>query len=217
MRRAWILIALTVALLSAVLSTGASAGTSAPRGVLTKVEYQELLASYKAMKQAGKQHGTPTHVARHTCRALTDATKLTAAERGECQASLIYTYWFFAFPYAMQQCAKGATAARRVRCALTSVGVFQKAVLAFIRTNAASTRATAPRHFSKRCLEYLIFTPQQARTTTALAAGLKRYARALRSGNTSAVTGAGNRINSDLVASRQAMSFNISLSVCRHQ
>jgi hypothetical protein len=215
MRRAWVLIAL-VALLSAALSAGALAGT-APRGVLTKIEYQELLASFKAMKQVGGQHGTPTYVARHTCRALTDASALTAAERGECQASVIYTYRFFAFPYAIELCDKEATSSGQARCALGAVSAFEKAVRAFIRTNAASTRAVGPRHFSKRCLEYLIFTPQQARATAALGAGLARYARAIRSGNASAVTGAGNHINSDLVSSRQAMSLNISLSVCRHQ
>jgi hypothetical protein len=215
-RRTGIIIALTAALLSAALSTGALAGTL-PRGILTKVEYQELLASYKAMKQAGRQHGTPTYVARHTCRALTNATSLTAAERGECEASLIYTYRFFAFPYAIARCDKVTAASRRARCALGAVSLFGKAVRAFIRANAASSRAAGPRHFSRRCLDYLIFTPQQARTTTALGAGLVRYARAIRSGNASAVTNAGNRVNSDLVASRQAMSFNISLSVCRHQ
>lgn len=216
MRRTVILITLTAALLCAAVASGA-AKTAPPRGVLTKVEYRELLASFEAIKHAGKTHGTLTYVARHTCRALTNATALTAAERGECEASLIYTYNFFAFPYAIEHCAKAATTAGRARCALAAINIFGKSVRAFIRTNAISTRAANPRHFAHRCLEYLLFTRAQAQTTQALAAGLRRYARAIRSGNAGRVTNTDNRLNADLVSSRQAMSFNISLSVCRHQ
>ena len=216
MRRTAILIVLAAALTGAGVASGAT-NTAPPRGVLTKVEYQELHASFEAMKTAGKTHGTLTYVARHTCRALTNATALTGAEHGECEASLIYTYEFYAFPYAVQHCAKDPSTTARRRCTLGAVNTFQDSVRAFIRTNAASTRAANPRHFAHRCLQYLLFTRPQAQTTNALSIGLQRYARAIRSGNAARVTNAGNRLNADLVSSRQAMSFNISLSVCRHQ
>lgn len=216
MRRTIIPIALAVTLLSATVASGAAV-TTPPRGVLTKVEYHELYASFEAMKHAGRTRGTLTHIARYTCRALTSTTPLTAAEHGECEASLIYSYDFYAFPYAIQSCSKAATAGVRSRCAVRAIGSFERSVRAFIRTNAASTRAAAPRHFTHRCLEYLLFTRPQAQTTHALLTGLERYGQALRHGNASAVTRAGDRLNADFVASRQAMSFNISVSVCRHQ
>lgn len=221
MRRIGILIALATSLLSATLAASAAASAppapTAPRGVLTKVEYNELYASFEALKHLSKTHGTLTYVARHTCAALTDATRLTTAERAECEASIIYSYEFVAFPYALQRCAKRPTAPGRTGCALNATNAFQRSVRAFIRTNAASVSATNPRHFSKRCLAYLVFTPQQARATAALSAGLKRYARAVRSGSAGAVTSAGNRLDSDMVNQRQAMSLNITVNVCRHQ
>jgi hypothetical protein len=216
MRRTIILIALAVTLLCATVASGAGV-TAPPRGVLTKVEYQELHASFEAMKHAGKTHGTLTHIARYTCRALTNATPLTAAEHGECEASLIYSFEFYAFPYAIENCSKATTAGARSRCALHAINTFERSVRAFIRTNAASTRAADPRHFTHKCLEYLLFTRPQAQTTHALWTALERYSRAVRHGNATTVTDAGNRLDADLVASRQAMSFNISVSVCRHQ
>lgn len=215
MRRTVILIALAASLLCSAVASGA-AKTSPPRGVLTKVEYSELHASFEATKHAAKTHGTLTQIARQACRALTRATPLTAAEHDECQASLIFSYEFYAFPYAIEGCTKGVTAAARAHCSLRAADAFQRSVRAFIRTNAASTRAANPRHFSHRCLEYLLFTGPQAHTTRALSIGLRRYARAIRSGNSTKVTNAGNRLNADMVSSRQAMSFNISPGVCRH-
>ena len=211
-----VLIAIVATLFCATLAAGASA-SAPPRGVLTKVEYNELHASFEAMKHAGKTHGTLTHIARHTCRALTNASRLTSAEHAECEASIIYSYEFFAFPYALEQCAKRSTATARSRCVLRATNAFQKSVRAFIRTDAASVRATNPRHFTRKCLAYLVFTPQQARATRALSAGLRHYAHAIRSGSAGKLTAAGNRLNNDLVNQRQAMSLNISVSVCRHQ
>jgi hypothetical protein len=230
MRRIGILIVLLASLLSATLAASVTAGTTLaasataspaasapPRGVLTKVEYRELYASFEAMKHVGKARGTLMYVARHTCRALTNVSRLTSAERAECEASIIYSYEFFAFPYAVQQCAKRSTVPARTRCALNATSAFEKSVRALIRRNAASVSATNPRHFTRKCLAYLVFTPQQARATAALSAGLRRYARAVRGGKAGAITSAGNRLNSDLVNQRQAMSLNISVSVCRHE
>jgi hypothetical protein len=216
MRRAAIVSSMVVALLAIAIGQSA-ASTPVPRGVLTRTEYSELRAVYEAMKLSGRQRGTPTYIARHTCRYLTNASRLTSAERGECEASLIFTYRFFAFPYAAEHCGKAPTFAGRRRCLLPAVGLFAQSVNAFIRTNSASVRAVAQRHFTRRCLEYLIFTPEQARTTKALANGLHRYAVAVRLGSGSALTTAGNRVDSELVASRQAMSLSISPSACRHQ
>jgi hypothetical protein len=216
-RRAVILIALTVGLMTGAVATGAAATTPPPRGVLTKVEYTQLYAAFKGMKKVAKERGTPTHVARLTCRVLTNVSPLTSAERAECEASLIYSVRFFVFPYQVQHCEKVAATAARVRCVLFALGGFEKATRAFIRTNAASVRATNPRHFSHRCLDYLIFTPAQLRTTTALARGLKHYAAAVRTGSAGAISSAGTRLDSEIVASRQAMSLAITPSVCRHQ
>jgi len=215
MRRVAIVSSMLVALLA--IAGESAAAAPAPRGVLTKIEYSELRAAYEALKHVGGQRGTPTYLARHTCRYLTNASRLTSAERGECQASLIFTYRFFAFPYAAAHCDKAPTFAGRRRCLLPAVALFAQSVNAFIRTNSASVRAVTPRHFTRKCLEYLIFTPQQAQTTRALANGLQRYTRALRLGSAGAITTAGNRINSEMVASRQAMSLSIGLNVCPHQ
>lgn len=206
-----------MALLTGALASSATAASAPPRGVLTKVEYQQLNAAYKGLKQAGKERGTPTHVARHTCRVLTNVSRLMSAERAECEASLIFSYNFFVFPYLVQHCEKDSTTTARVRCVLAALNTFGKATRAFIRTNAASVRAAEPRHFTRRCLNYLIFTRPQARTTTALAHGLKRYAAAIRAGSSGAVSSAGTRLDSELVASRQANSFAITPSACRHQ
>ena len=216
-RRGVILISLSVAVLTSALATSATAASAPPRGVLTKVEYEQLNASYKAIKQAGKQRGTPTHVARHACRPLTNVSRLMSAEHAECEASLIFSYNFFVFPYLVQHCEKGSTTTARVRCVLAALNSFGKAARAFIRTNAASVRAADPRHFTRRCLDYLIFTPQQAKTTRALAHGLTRYAAAIRAGSSGPISSAGTRLDSELVASRQAMSFPITPSACPHQ
>jgi hypothetical protein len=216
MRRTAILVALTAALLSLALSAAAAA-SSPPRGVLTKIEYRELEASFRAMKHVAKEGGTPTHIARHTCRALTNATRLTAAEHAECEASLIFTYRFFTFPYEAEHCQKRPTSAGEIRCTLAAVKRFEKAVRVFIRTDAASTRAADPRGFTRRCLNYLIFTRQQARTTKALATGLQHLARAIRLGSATALTSATNRVDSEMVASRQAMSFAITVDACPHE
>lgn len=215
-RRTAILIVLTAAFLSLALCAGAAAG-SPPHGLLTKVEYLEFHAVDDTLKHAGTERGTPTHVARHACRVITDVSRLTSAEHVECEASLIFSYRFFAFPYEAQQCQKRSTNPGKSRCILGAVNSFEKAVRAFIRTNAGSARAADPRGFTRRCLDYLIFTQQQARTTTALATGLQRYARAIRLGDVQALTSATNRLDSEMVASRQAMSFVTSVKACPHE
>ena len=97
MRRVAIVSTMLVALLAIAVGQSAAAAP-APRGVLTKTEYSELRAAYEALKHVEGQRGTPTYLARHNCRYLTNASRLTSAERGECEASLIFTYRFFAFP-----------------------------------------------------------------------------------------------------------------------
>jgi hypothetical protein len=212
-RRTVILI-LTAAL---VVALPVSASASAPpRGVLTGVEYKEFLALQKAERKKPKSRNLAV-IARQTCKSLTNVSRLTSTQHAECEASLIYSYEFVAFPYAVEQCAKLSTTPERSRCALTAITGFEKSVRAFIRTNVASTSAADPRHFTHRCLEYLLFTKQQAQATNRLSAGLTRYARALRRGSAGTVTAAGTKLDSDLVSSRQAMSFNISVSVCRHE
>jgi hypothetical protein len=205
----------TIAIAIMALPAGAAA-SAPPRGVLTGVEYHEFLALQKAERQKPKSHNLAV-IARQTCRSLTNVSRLTSTQHAECEASLIYSYEFFAFPYAVEQCAKLSATPARSRCALSALSGFEKSVRAFIRTNAASTRAADPRHFTRRCLEYLLFTKQQAEATNRLSAGLTRYARAVRGGSAGVITAAGTRLDSDLVGSRQAMSFNISVSACRHE
>jgi UrcA family protein len=212
-RRTVILI-LTAAL---VVALPVSAAASAPpRGVLTAVEYKEFLALQKAERQKPKSRNLAV-IARQTCKSLTNVSRLTSTQHAECEASLIYSFEFFAFPYAIQQCEKLSATAQQSSCALTAIDGFKKSVRAFIRTNAASTRAADPRHFTRRCLDYLLFTKRQAQATNRLSAGLTRYARAIRGGSGGVITAAGTRLDSDLVSSRQAMSLTISVSACRHE
>jgi hypothetical protein len=213
LRRTAILILTAFLLVALPVSASASAS---PRGVLSSVEYNELLGVQKAEKKKPKSHNL-TVIARQTCKSLTHVSRLTTTQHAECEASLIYSFEFFEFPYAVQECAKASTTPAQLKCVLAAVTPFEKSVRAFIRTNAASARAADPRHFTRRCLDYLLFTRQQAQATNRLAAGLRRYARAAKSGNSGTTTAAGNRLDSDLVSSRQAMSLNISVSVCRRQ
>jgi hypothetical protein len=213
-RRTAILILTAFVLVALPLS--AAAASAPPRGVLTSVEYNEFLALQKAERKKPTSRNLAV-IARQTCESLTNVSRLATTQHAECEASLIYSFEFFAFPYAVDQCAKVATAPGRVKCVLGAITPFEKSVRAFIRTNGASTKAADPRHFTRRCLDYLLFTRTQAQATHRLAAGLKRYASAIRGGDTSVVTAAGNRLDSDLVSSRQAMSLNITVSVCRHQ
>jgi hypothetical protein len=213
MRRIAFLIA--TAILIVALPAGAAA-SAPPRGVLSGVEYNEFLAVQKAERERPKSHNLAV-IARQTCKSLTSLSRLTSTQHAECEASLIYSYEFFAFPDAVEECAKLSTTPEQSSCALNATNIFKKSVRAFIRTNAASTRAADPRHFTRRCLDYLLFTKQQAQATNRLSAGLTRYARAVRDGSAGPITAAGTRLDSDLVSSRQAMSFNISVSACRHQ
>jgi hypothetical protein len=220
-RRTAILILTTLVVVVLPVSTAASTAASAPasappRGVLSSVEYKELSAVQKAERKKPESHNLAV-IARQTCKSLTNVSRLTTAQHAECEASLIYSYEFYAFPYALEQCGKVSTTPGPVACVLDATTSFEKSVRAFIRTNAASVKATDPRHFTQRCLDYLVFTRQQAQTTNRLVAGLRRYTRAIRGGKAGAITNAGNRIDSDLVSSKQAMSLNISVSVCRHQ
>jgi hypothetical protein len=208
-------IAFLIAIAIIALPAGAAASTP-PRGTLTGVEYKEFLALQKAERQKPKSHNLAV-IARQTCKSLTNVSRLTSTQHAECEASLIYSYEFFAFPYAVEQCAKLSTTPERSRCALSALSGFEQSVRAFIRTNAASTRAADPRHFTRRCLDYLLFTKQQAQATNRLSAGLRRYTRAVRGGSAGAITAAGTRLDSDLVSSRQAMSLNVSVSACRHE
>jgi len=203
------------AILIVALAPGAAA-SAPPRGVLSGVEYNEFLAVQKAEREKPKSHNLAV-IARQTCKSLTNVSRLTSTQHAECEASLIYSYEFFAFPYALEQCPKLSTTPEQSRCALSATNLFERSVRAFIRTNAASTRAADPRHFTRRCLEYLLFTKHQAQATNRLSAGLTRYARAVRDGSAGPITAAGTRLDSDLVSSRQAMSLNINVSACRHQ
>jgi hypothetical protein len=205
---------LATAILIVAVPAGAAA-SAPPRGVLSSVEYKELSAVQKAERKKPKSHNL-TVIARQTCKALTNVSRLTATQHAECEASLIYTYEFVAYPYEVQDCAKLSTTSEQSSCTLSATNLFKASVRAFIRTNTASTRAADSRHFTRRCLDYLLFTRQQARATNRLSAGLTRYARAVRAGNAGAITAADTRLDSDLVSSRQAMSLNISVSACRH-
>jgi hypothetical protein len=209
-------IAFLVATAVLVVAVPAGAAVSAPpRGVLSSVEYNELAAVVKAERKKPKSHNLAV-IARQTCKSLTNVSRLTATQHAECEASLIYSYEFVAFPYEVQECAKLSTTSEQSSCTLNATDLFKASVRAFIRTNTASTRAADPRHFTRRCLDYLLFTRQQARATNRLSAGLTRYARAVRAGSAGAITAADTHLDSDLVSSRQAMSLNISVSVCRH-
>jgi hypothetical protein len=210
-------IAFLVATAILILALPAGAAVSAPpRGVLSSVEYKELSAVQKAERKKPKSHNLAV-IARQTCKSLTNVSRLTSTQHAECEASLIYSYEFVAFPYELQQCAKLSTTPEQSSCALSATNLFKTSVRAFISTNTASRRAADPRHFTRRCLDYLLFTKQQAQATNRLSAGLTRYARAVRDGSAGAITAADTRLDSDLVGSRQAMSLNISVSACRHQ
>jgi hypothetical protein len=209
-------IALLVATAILIMALPAGAAASAPpRGALSSVEYKELSAVQKAERKKPKSHNLAV-IARQTCKSLTNVSRLTSTQHAECEASLIYSYEFVAFPDEIQECAKLSTAPEQSSCALSATNLFKTAVRAFIRTNAASTRAADPRHFTRRCLDYLLFTKQQAQATNRLSAGLTGYAGAVRNGSAGPITAADTRLDSDLVSSRQAMSLNISVSACRH-
>src|SRR5579875_3212419 len=169
MRRIALLLALAAALVTAAVAQAAT--SSAPRGRLTKVEYREFVALQRAEKQRPTSRNLAV-IARHTCRSLTNVSRLMSTQHAECEASLIYSVEFVAFPYALSDCGKLTTPAQQARCELPAVGTFERAVRAFITTNAASSRAAAPRHFPRRCLAYLLFTKRQATATRHLAAGL---------------------------------------------
>jgi hypothetical protein len=205
----------TTAILIVALPAAAAASAT-PRGVLSGAEYKEFLTVQKAERKKPKSHNLAV-IARQTCKSLTNVSRLTSTQHAECEASLIYSYEFVAFPYALEQCPKLSTAPDQSSCLLSSTNLFENAVRAFIRTNAASTRSADPRHFTRRCLDYLLFTKQQAKATDRLSAGLTRYARAVRGESAGTITAAGTRLDSDLVGSRQAMSLNITVSACRHQ
>lgn len=207
---------LTVTAIFVAALAASALASPPPRGALSKVEYNEFLALQRAERKKPTSRNLAV-IARQTCRSLTNVTRLTATQHAECEASLIYSYAFFAFPYEVGLCAKDTTTPQQDKCLLSATNSFEASVRAFISTNAASTRAADARHLPRRCLEYLLFTRQQAQATNRLAAGLKRYARAVRAGNSAAIAAADTKLDSDLVGSRQAMSLNITVSVCAHQ
>src|SRR5579875_2491046 len=203
MRRIALLLALAAALVTAAVAQAAT--SSAPRGRLTKVEYRDFVALQRAEKQRPTSRNL-TVIARHTCRSLTNVSRLLTTQHAECEASVVYSVEFAAFPYAVEDCDKLTTTAQQARCELPAVRTFEASVRAFISTNAASIRAATPRHLPRRCLAYLLFTKPQARATRRLWAGLRRYASALKAGNAGSIATANTRLDADLVSSKQAMS-----------
>lgn len=215
MNRTRIRLALAAVLLAAAL-TSTAAASSPPRGVLSKVEYQELHATDVATKQASLLHGTPTHIARSVCRALTGATRLTAAEHQECEASLIFFYRFYAFLPGLTKCLKLSTVPARISCTGGQVHVLQEATATFIRKDEGSRRATAARGFSQHCLAYLILTPRQKQSLSALHSVLPAYARAIKTGNAAVLVPVSKRLATDFAAAQKAMALSITVSACRH-
>ncbi len=216
MRRAAILIAIAV-LSSAIATNAAAAGSSTPppRGVLTSTEYQELLATSKAQQTPG--HGTPTHIARLQCRALTNVSRLTTTQHAECEASLVFYYRIVGFTATFGRCAKDPTPLGKRRCFEAATRSLHTSTDRFLNKDRASRKAAIARGLSGKCLEYLILTPSQKHALGRLATGLRAFGQALVIGNELRLLTATKAFSTDLTVALKSLSVPGSVKVCRHE
>jgi hypothetical protein len=215
-RRAAILIA--IAVLSAAIATDAAAAGSStppPRGVLTSTEYQELLATAKAEQRPG--HGTPTHIARRQCRALTNVSRLTTTQHAECEASLVFYYRIVGFTAGFGRCAKDPTPLGKRRCFEAATQSLHTSTERFLEKDSASRKAAIERGLSGKCLNYLILMPSQKHAMRSLATGLHAFARALVIGNELRLVKATKNFSTDLTVVLKSLSVPGSVKVCRHE
>jgi len=200
-----------IAVLAAVLATSATAST-VPRGELTQIEYRELLTVQTAEKSPPSGPNL-TQAADRKCRALTRATRLTTAQHTECVAGLIFTIDFYAYTPALARCAKASSLPCLAHATATVYGVTRN----FINANVVSVRVAKARGITGACLDYLVFTTQQARVMGALAPGLRGFEHAIQLGRPAAVATDLKQLGVDIRATAKAFDVNESVTSCRHQ
>jgi hypothetical protein len=213
-RRTGILVVIAVAL-SPVLAGVAAAAKPVPRDTLTRVEYHEFLAVQKAEKQKPKTNNL-AEIARLDCKPLTAATRLTSTQHAECVASLFFVARQFAFVGALQQCEKATAKLTAAHCIVRSTDAMYRATRNFNTTNAASVRAADARGITGKCLDFLVYTPRQAKVMTALARALRGFEDGIRSGNPRSTAAFGKRLTTELSASQKVFDVGGSVSLCRH-
>lgn len=202
-----------VALLLALLSpAGAAAGSTSPGGVLTHAEYQELLAVQKELSRAG-QSAKPSRV----CRALTGLSRLTATQHSECLVEVPFFAAFLNFDHAVAHCEKGTNLVASYRCIYEVVDGLYKDTAAFARADRASTAAATQRGLTGKCLDDLVFTPNQTRAMTRLATELHRLARDVMHTNFVGLQADEHPVEAALASAAKAMFVFSTVTVCRHE
>lgn len=216
MRRTKFLRALVALLLvGATIPSAAAAQTTTPRGVLTKVEYQELLTVQKDEK--GRPKGsTLAQVANNACRPLTHASRITSTQHAECVAGLFFFGRLFSFTAALSRCGKEYSKSAKIGCIWRASAALNRATRHLISTDAASAMAARARGITGRCLGYLILTPRQARPVHELGPDVMAFARAFRSGNLPSILRATKRLLTVFGVTEKVFNGG-SVTVCRHE
>jgi hypothetical protein len=201
-----------VLLIVLLCTSAATAGTTTPRGVLTHAEYQELLTTQKTLAHANAG-ADPSR----SCRALTGLSRLTTTLHSGCLTELPFFTDFLAFDHAVSHCAKGKNSVTTYVCSYHVVDGLYKDTVDFLSTNRTATAAATQRGLTGKCLDDLVFTPNQTRAMTQLVTGLHKFARDVMHIDVEAMKADEHPLDADITSAGKAMFVSTTVTVCRHE
>ncbi len=206
------LIVLICAAISALAVTAASA---APRGVLSKAEYRQLLVAQKRVKVLSSKDPQGLKKAAAVCASIQRVSPLVSAVRSDCKDLVVFGDEAATVENATTKCALDPPSEQAVlRCLLPTFRTYYADARAFYLAEQHVARIAAGRGFSGRCVAVIGDTPKTIAAEARLVSDLKAMVSALQAADVSELQAVSNRIDKDLNAVNPGPS---SLSLCPHQ
>lgn len=212
MWRAGILITLLVCVVASFCAaTGASA---APRGVLTRAEYQQLRSAEKRIKSLSERDARGVGQVRVICSHLRRVSPLITAVRSGCLDLVALGGDNAKLNATATKCGidPGSVAAL-LTCLIPTVRGYYTDAESFYRTETRVNRLARARGFSSTCVAVIGDSPRNIAAEGRVAGDLKAAVSALRGQNPGALQTLSSRVDRDVSSIKPGPS---SLSLCPH-
>jgi hypothetical protein len=213
MRRPRLTSTVLICVVATIFATASAA--AAPRGVLTKAEYQQLLAAEKRVKVLSSKNPQGFTEADSICTRIKSVSPLVGAVRSDCMALVAFGNESTKADNAATTCALDPPSEQAVlRCLLPTFQIYHADAKAFYLAETRVAKLAAARGFDAKCVAVIGDTPKTIVAEADLVDDLKQMVSALRNGNLNELQMVSDRIDKDADALNPRAS---SLSVCPHR
>ncbi|HEX3804656.1 MAG TPA: hypothetical protein VHV75_17660 [Solirubrobacteraceae bacterium] len=193
----------------------AAVASAAPRGVLTKAEYQQLLAAEQRVKALSSKDAEGLKKADAICARIQKVSQLVSAVRSDCLDLVAFGSEAVKAENAATHCALDPPSEQAIlRCLLPTFRTYYADARVFYLAEQQVAKIAAARGFSSRCVAVIGDMPKTITAEARLVTDLKEMVNALRTGNVNELQTVSNRIDKDSNAINPRSS---SLSLCPHQ